>query len=75
MTTQDAIKSLILYRDQKIPTGGFLEACLANDLKEAFGRADETSRENLFEIVSFLYNSMPRDFWGSYENIKKHLNS
>jgi len=73
MNMDEAIKSMELYRDNRVPTGGFLEACLSNDLREAFGRADESSRNNLFEIVKYLYNEMPSDIWGSREAVKAHL--
>lgn len=75
MTTQNAIESLTRYRDDKIPTGGFLGACLENNLKEALGRADIESRANLFEIVSFIYNKMPASIQGSPEKVKAHLDS
>ena len=32
--------SLQRYADQGVPTGGFLKACLSNDLYGAFARAD-----------------------------------
>ncbi len=44
--------------------GGFVTAVLDNDLREAFGRADEMNRRCLFPIVRFLYNHAPAGTWG-----------
>lgn len=66
-------ESLILYRDKHIRTGGFLEAVLANDLMEAFGRADIYNRMEMFNICSYVYNNMPYNCHGSYEIVKAWL--
>ena len=59
------------------PTGGFLEAVLRNDLKEAIGRADSNALDNIPHIVSYLYNDCPSGCWGSNSNYTewslKHL--
>ena len=75
MNLENAIKSMELYRDQHLKTGGFIEACLSNDLREAFALADSSSRENLFEIVAWLYNEMPAGMWGSRERVENHLSA
>lgn len=62
-------KSIDLYILEGIPTGGFLEAVLSNDLQEAMGRADEESRAILFDVVYYLFNYCPSICWGSP---KKH---
>ena len=61
------------YVNHRIPTGAFLEAVLSNDLKGAFGRADEDNRRDLFEIVSYCYNEIPGDCWGSPERVSAWL--
>ena len=61
------IESLELYVAKGVPLGSFLEACVENDLRNAFGRADEESREHLFEIVKWLHNEAPSTCWGSRE--------
>lgn len=66
--------ALVRYVNHKIPTGGFLLAVLKNDLKEACGRADMTNRYRLFEIVSYCYNEIPNDCWGSPEKVEIWLN-
>ena len=61
------------YVDHHIEPGGFLRAVLENDLKEAFGRADEDSRNGLFDIVCWLYNCAPGKCWGSPEKVQAWL--
>jgi len=53
------LESLNLYHREGIPTGGFLEAVLANDLTGAIGRADENSLNALRSIVRHIYVEMP----------------
>lgn len=65
--------SLQRYIEKRIPMGGFMMAVLSNDLKEAMRRADEYSRQCLFEIVSWLYNEAPASCWGSPEKVSAWL--
>lgn len=53
--------------------GGFVYAVLTNNLKEAFGRADDENAENMKEIVKYVYNNIPAIAWGSEENVKRWL--
>ena len=69
-TTKD---SLDRYAEHGIPTGGFLRAVLANDLMEAFGRADTENRQDMFEIVGHVYNEMPSPCHGSYEIVDEWI--
>jgi len=66
---------LKLYFDRGIPPGSFMTAVLNNDLKESFGRADEVNRDNLFEIVSFLFCDAPIICWGSPEAVRAWIKS
>ena len=59
------VDGIVSYVFDGRPPGGFLEAVFSNDLKEAFGRADETNRYAMFHIVSFLYGFVPSECWGS----------
>jgi len=54
--------------DHKLP-GGFLQAVLENDLKEACGRADDENMRNLPAYVAWLYNEAPALCWGSKANV------
>jgi hypothetical protein len=60
--TESSLESYIL---QGIPTGGFLQAVLSNNLREAVSRADDQNQRALVNIVKFLYNHAPSACWGS----------
>lgn len=68
--TQGAIERYILDR---LAPGGFLTAVLANDLFGAVGRADAMNTHALKDIVGWIYMRAPRDCWGSYEIVRKYL--
>ena len=73
MIPEITIESLRNYADHGIPTGGFLNAVLSNDLKESFGRADIGNRNVMFEIVSYCYNEIPSACWGSPKAVELWL--
>ncbi len=66
--------SLDRYVNQRIPTGGFLEAVLSNNLREALGRADDENAAALRDIVAYIYNELPGACWGSPERVDAWLN-
>lgn len=68
-------ESLERYVEHKIPTGGFLEAVLSNNLADAVGKADNENIQRLPEIVRFVYTKLPSSCWGSPEKVKEWLNS
>lgn len=53
--------------------GDFLTAVLSNDLFEAFGRADEKNTRAMLRIVIYVWNTLPRQSWGSPEKVKAWL--
>ena len=61
------------YLDHGHVPGGFLQACLSNDLTQAVGRAGRgeggITIEQLRAIVQFLYNCAPTESWGSEERM------
>ena len=61
------------YAQHHIPTGSFLQAVLSNDLCGAMGQADDENRRDIFEIVSYCYNEIPSDCWGSPEKVQRWL--
>ena len=65
--------SLNRYARDHCPTGSFLRAVLENDLREAFGRADDNNRYIMFDIVCYCWNQLPAECWGSKENVAKWL--
>jgi hypothetical protein len=50
---------LARYVLERIPTGGFLEAVLANDLSQAVGRADSESVLYLVPLTLIVHNYVP----------------
>lgn len=58
------------YIEQGEIPGGFLQAVIANNLCESFGRADEVNRVRMFDIVNFMHNEAPGQCWGSPAKMK-----
>lgn len=50
--------------------GGFLSAVLANDLKDALGRADKVSAHFLQEVVMVVINRLPAESQGSQGEVR-----
>ena len=70
----DSVKdSLDRYVKDYVPTGGFLQAVLENDLMESFGRADSVNQQNMLNILKYLYNHVPMGCRGSKEKVKAWL--
>lgn len=65
--------ALSRYKNQHIPTGGFLRAVLENDLCESFRRADDGNLAAMHEIVKFCYNELDIRCWGSPEKVEEWL--
>ena len=70
---QLTIETLERYVKDKIPTGGFLQAVLENNLVQSFGRADTFNMAAMFEIVQYCYWEIPSVCWGSPEKVKNWL--
>jgi hypothetical protein len=58
-------ESIDRYVTHGTPTGGFLEACIDNDLRSAVLMADEVNSEFIPVVVSYLYNECPATCWGN----------
>jgi hypothetical protein len=56
---------LVRYFSDGILPGGFTQAVLCNDLKQAVGRADPYSTAGLATLVTFLMEHVPARAWGS----------
>ena len=61
---------LELYLEHGIEPGSFLMACLENDLREAFGRADHLNILCLGDIVCYLWHEIPVVAWGNRETVQ-----
>lgn len=70
MLHQDEIDRFVAHR---IPTGSCVRAILANDLMEAFGRADDRTAVEMKSIVTYIYNKIPGACWGSYGKVDAWL--
>lgn len=68
--TKGALERYIL---DGLEPGGFLTAVLANDLFGAVGKADHMNAYALKDICGWVYNYAPRNSWGSYEIVRKYL--
>ena len=58
------IESIDAYVETGRPTGGFLQACIDNDLREACSRADNDNLPIIPAIVAYLYNECDSGCWG-----------
>jgi hypothetical protein len=67
------VERLNAYVFDHVDPGGFLEAVLTNNLKEAFQTADDGNLSALPAIVSFMYNHMPARSHGSKERVAAWL--
>lgn len=66
------VEPLALYIAFGIPPGDCLTAILANDLMEAFGRADEGTARGMRNICTFIYSYAPSGCHGSYETVEEY---
>lgn len=66
--------SLDRYVNHRIQPGGFLTAVLSNDLVGAVGRADSFNKKVIPEIITYIYNQLPSNCWGSSEKVQDWLN-
>lgn len=67
------IKTLELYVWEGMPTGGFLRAFLANDLRAAIAKADAENYAALREIAQLVHRGLPSLSHGSYEKVNNWL--
>ena len=64
---------ILRYLVDRIEDGGCMTAVFANDLMEAFGRADVNTAAGMKNIVTFIYSYAPNASHGSYEQVEKWL--
>lgn len=67
------LQSLRLYVDEGVPTGSFLRSVLSNDLFGAFERADQGNRDAIGLLVTYIYNEIPSECWGTREHYHQWL--
>lgn len=61
---------LRLYVEQGLVPGGFLVACIENNLLNAACRGDAGNIVALPDIMRWLYNCTPSKCWGSREKLE-----
>ena len=66
----DARGSIKRYLENGIPPGDFLAALISNDLCRTIERADHNNIHYIVGYVTFFYNYVPQDCWGSPEIYK-----
>lgn len=64
------IDGLRHYSEKGIPTGGFLEAVLSNNLMQSVRRADVDSMASLQAICELVYWELPSSCHGTPEIVK-----
>ena len=64
------LESLRAYAEHGRPVGDFLTAVLANDLMEAFNRADDFNIGNMPAFCAWVYNECPSPAHGSRAKVK-----
>jgi hypothetical protein len=67
------IESIRDYVNHGAEPGSFLSAVICNNLKEAVACADDTNLANLPAFVSFFYNEVPSNIWGTSEKMIRHM--
>ena len=67
VVSAEMVEALENYVHQRFAPGGFLEAVICNNFKEACGRADGFNIRNLPAFAAYLYNEMPSPSQGSPE--------
>jgi len=63
------------YRLHRWQPGSFFEAVLSNNLRGAYGKADEEVLYHMKNIMMYLENNFPLNIWGSELNVEEYLNS
>lgn len=69
------LQSLNDYALKGWQPGGFLIACLANDLMGAFGMADANNMAALRHITGYIYNCMPSTCHGNSDRVAEWINA
>lgn len=65
-----AINRYALHHERK---GHFLMAVFANNLIDAFGRADPENEKVLHQIICYVYNEIPSSAWGTAKKVRAWL--
>lgn len=69
----DSIETINKYVLNGCPPGSFIGAVLCNDLSGTFKNADDDNIRRVFAVVSYCYNYLPMDAWGSIKKVEAWL--
>lgn len=69
MLPQHMRQPMVNYIEKGFAPGGFLNAVVANNLKEAVARADSINRHYLPEYADYLTWYAPASCWGSQARV------
>lgn len=69
----DIREAIDAYAANHDTVGGFLTAVLENKLKESVQLADDDNLRDLQEIVSYVYQHVPSQAWGSPTRVEAWL--
>lgn len=64
--TRTTIENYVRYG---IHPGNFVFYLLANDLFNTYRYADPYNKENLAEIIQYIYDHVPSGCWGNQEKV------
>jgi len=70
---KDSIETINAYVLEGHSPGNFIDAILSNDLSGAFKHADDDNIKRVFCLVSYCYNYLPMDAWGSFDKVNVWL--
>jgi hypothetical protein len=73
LAPEHILDSINRYAEKRVPTGGFIRACLENNLSEALCRADKACLVGLKDIMMYIYWEIPSVAWGSEDKVKEWL--
>lgn len=69
----EILRSIQRYGHAGVPPGGFVSACICNDLKGAIGAADAECAGRLNEIVQYIIWEL-RAPWGDFQTCQGWIN-
>lgn len=70
---RDGIQTINDFVLNGYPPGDFIGSILSNDLSGTFKNADDDNIKRVFALVSYCYNYLPMDAWGSIKKVDAWL--
>ena len=70
---ESTIQTIKDYVNHGLEPGSFVRAVLENNLAMAFAKADIYNERALKQIVTYVFNKIPHNSWGSPEAVENWL--